>query len=72
MRAVMVHHTSDGKFAGEDEYKEVEICLDCFNKIKERVPKAFILIHREFVDEEARMSPSITEAPVRVESTGRG
>jgi aspartate carbamoyltransferase catalytic subunit len=47
LRIDVVHTTSDGKFVGEDSYKGIEICLDCVKMIKEMMPSAFVINHRD-------------------------
>jgi len=47
MRLATVHHTKDGSFVGEDEYKEVELCKKCTDILKEFMPEAFTLRHHD-------------------------
>jgi hypothetical protein len=65
IRIEVIHHTSDGKFVGEDDFKTIEVCLDCSNLIKEMVPQAFATMSRK--DEMNEPMMAMTEAPVRVE-----
>lgn len=63
IRTNIIHHTSDGSFVGEDEFKPIEICKACMDKIKDVMPQAFILHHHD----EINRPDQAMEAPVRVE-----
>jgi hypothetical protein len=61
LRIDVIHHTNDGQFVGEDDYKAIEICLNCSNMIKEMMPQAFIISHAK-----EEMSEMAEAPPVRV------
>jgi hypothetical protein len=64
LRIDVLHHTSDFQFVGEDEYKGIEICKKCMDKIREFMPQAFILAHHS----DRQPDGEAMEALVRVES----
>lgn len=57
-----IHHTADFQYVGSDEYKDIELCVECAALLRSFMPAAFVIQIANEHEEDMAMA----EAPIRV------